>query len=422
MKDKKIIYSFIGIALLLMVTVGVTYSFFNYTRTGAINNLGTGTISFNSVQNGNLNMTNIFPMKASEVDASALDSVTVSITGNTTYSDGEEFQISLVDVKNVVNGKKVPLNFIASYVANTNGSIGNSNNDYWNARENKSDSIYLLHETGKIEEGAEILAGYINDDTTGINGTLTIKAYVDADRIAITDTPDENSEWQQGRTVFSTSEWNSFQGNNAISFKIKAESNEGIWIGKIDTCPDCKFMFPNQILYKVQNASNKNPTNLNDYTGIISPNYYLIMDDLKNEVDNLNLRYSFGAATDLIDDFFIGVNVNSSNEITKIYLCSMHNGTSPYCLEGDSDGSKYNYNKDFLQSEKIWNNSCTVDSDGVTCGELSTKTYNAGSPRTIVKPSGVINVSIFYDGTCGATCQNNGDFAACAVRYYVNGG
>ena len=53
MKDKKIIYSFIGIALLLMVTVGVTYSFFNYTRTGAINNLGTGTISFNSVQNGN---------------------------------------------------------------------------------------------------------------------------------------------------------------------------------------------------------------------------------------------------------------------------------------------------------------------------------------------------------------------------------
>ena len=124
----------------------------------------------------------------------------------------------------------------------------------------------------------------------------------------------------------------------------------------------------------------------------------------------------------MVGDFFLGVNVNSSNEITKIYSCSMHNGTSLYCLEGDNDGSLYNYNKDFLQSEKLWNNSCTVDSNGITCGELSTKTYNAGSPRTTITTSGIITHAAFNNGNHRVICQNNRGAAVCMIRYLINGG
>ena len=130
MNDKKIMYSIIVIAVLLISVVGVTYAFFNYTRTGAANNFSTGRIYFNSTQDGRLQLTNIFPVKASEVDASTLDSVSVNVLGDTTYTDGEEFQVTLVDVLNTFNGKQIPINYIATYTANTDAVIGTSSSDY----------------------------------------------------------------------------------------------------------------------------------------------------------------------------------------------------------------------------------------------------------------------------------------------------
>lgn len=40
--NKKVMYSIIGIAILLISLVGVTYSFFNYTRTGTSKNSNFG--------------------------------------------------------------------------------------------------------------------------------------------------------------------------------------------------------------------------------------------------------------------------------------------------------------------------------------------------------------------------------------------
>ncbi len=37
------------------------------------------------------------------------------------------------------------------------------------------------------------------------------------------------NDWIMGREVFTTEEWNSFQ-TNPLSFKVKVESNEGIWV------------------------------------------------------------------------------------------------------------------------------------------------------------------------------------------------
>ena len=236
-KNKKIVILIVGIVVMLIVLLGGTYAFFNYTRTGPLNNLGTGRISFNSEQNGTLNLTNIFPMTSSEVDEANLDSVTVVITGDTTYADGEEFEIKIVDVTNTVNGKKIPINYIATYAANNGGTIGTVSNTYWTSRESKNANVYLLNGNGKVRENKRVLVGYIKSGETGVNGTLSIKAYVDADRIAISDTYDGTEsdnmgtrrEWVNDRTVFTTEEWNSFS-STPISFKIRVESNEGIWI------------------------------------------------------------------------------------------------------------------------------------------------------------------------------------------------
>ena len=37
------------------------------------------------------------------------------------------------------------------------------------------------------------------------------------------------NEWVDGRTVFTTTEWNSLQ-QNGVSFQVKVEANEGIWV------------------------------------------------------------------------------------------------------------------------------------------------------------------------------------------------
>ena len=153
MDNKHVKLSIIGFAILLIGLVSVSYAFFNYTRTGAINNLGTGRIYFNTTQSDTLSLTNIFPMTAAEAANANLDAVSIGIMGDTTYIDGEEYEITIVDVNNTINGKEIPINYIATYTAATGGTIGTSSNDYFNARNSKDANIYTLNATGEVKEG-----------------------------------------------------------------------------------------------------------------------------------------------------------------------------------------------------------------------------------------------------------------------------
>ena len=188
--NRQIMYSIIGIAILIVGVVGVTFAFFNYTRTGSPNTIKTGNITFNSEQGNTLNITNMFPIKSENVasQTASMDGVTVTLTGATNYVDGEEFVVTLTNVNNTINGKKIPINFIATYTANETNSIGTSSDTYWESRNNKNATIYTLTTTGKVENGKQVLVGYIDNEGNGINGTLTIKAYIDGDKIAISDT------------------------------------------------------------------------------------------------------------------------------------------------------------------------------------------------------------------------------------------
>ena len=255
-KNKQAKLMIIGVAILVIGLVGITYAFFNYTRTGTANTISTGQINFLTTQGDTLSITNVFPIASSEVANANLDEVEVRIQGDTTYSGGEEFVITIEGVNNTIgtspNEKTLPINFVASYARTATGdNIGSAAVSSYTSERGSTTAVYQLTESGIATDGKQVLVGFIPANGE-IDGTLKISAYIDASNIAISDTYYENAptptpsgsplaspndeygtttEWVDGRTVLTTDEWNELQNSQTpLSFKIKAVSQEGTWV------------------------------------------------------------------------------------------------------------------------------------------------------------------------------------------------
>ena len=191
--SKKILLTTIGIAVLIVTIVGVTYAFFNYTRTGSNNVIKVGRISFNTNQTDTINLENIFPIDRSDASTNTeyTDEVVITITGDTTYNDGIEYVVKAVDVNNLVNGKELPISLIT-----TVDGIGDEDTDYFDNRDNFTTSKYTIISHNTLENDDDLVIGYIAKGSTGINGTITIKAFIDKDRIAISDTYPEGERYE----------------------------------------------------------------------------------------------------------------------------------------------------------------------------------------------------------------------------------
>ena len=89
---KKVILPVI-VALLIITSLGVTIAFFNYTRTGGANVVTTGRVNFISEENGNITLTNVFPIDSTEAetDTTNAKSMTITVTGDTDYAEGIEY-------------------------------------------------------------------------------------------------------------------------------------------------------------------------------------------------------------------------------------------------------------------------------------------------------------------------------------------
>ena len=225
---KKIILSIALVLLLVIATVGITYAF---------------------------TLNNIFPMTKEQAlaDSSTNGTLVVTFNGDTTYTDGIEYLLSIDSVTGTTN---VPVSLIMDVNITENSVAVAENSNYYTARNNKNTSMYIAggedttinSTTHKvitdIETGKYLLAGYIKSGEYGINGSITIKAFIDADNILITDTPNDQSQRPStaytdgtdttGTTVISTTDWNSLQ-STGVSFKIKGEAREGIWVENPNT-------------------------------------------------------------------------------------------------------------------------------------------------------------------------------------------
>jgi len=99
--SKQILLSVIGVAILVIAVVGVSFAFFSFVYNGeTANEVQTGTIVF-TASDSTISLENQFPQ-----DAYNADKATVSISGSTTYEDGIDFQVRVTDVSNA--GTVVP--------------------------------------------------------------------------------------------------------------------------------------------------------------------------------------------------------------------------------------------------------------------------------------------------------------------------
>ena len=230
-KQKQMILMFIGIAILLVSITGITFAFFNYTRTGGANIIKTGNIEFNMTQGKTINLQNVFPVTSEEAlaDTSNTSVCEIVITGRNTYAGGVEYLVSTVNATNT----DVPVSILVSVENNGNGAndnLGTSDDNYFNNRNSYTTSHYKKLIGNSLTGDQLILVGYIASSAStnnSINGKLTIRAYFDKNNMIITDTPDETNTGN--KTVMSTSEWNALN-TNGVSFQVKVEANEGIWV------------------------------------------------------------------------------------------------------------------------------------------------------------------------------------------------
>ena len=88
-KKKENILIVLGLFVLVALIVGVSYAFFNYTRTGSANIVRTGNITFSSDYES-INISNVFPIDKTVVstDTNNVMTVNVNIEGSTTYEKG----------------------------------------------------------------------------------------------------------------------------------------------------------------------------------------------------------------------------------------------------------------------------------------------------------------------------------------------
>ena len=360
-RKNAVIISTLGV---MMILFGVTYSFFNYTRTGVSNTIKVGRIYFNSEQTNTITLVDVFPIDKTLVNSSSdVGTVTINVEGDTTYDDGVEYQLSVSNLTNTVGNKEIPIDVVLS----TSG-IGDSDPDYFDNRGGNS-PIYKVLSTGTISNNQQLLVGYIPKGSTGVDGTVTIKAYLDKDKIAISDTYPEGDvthtegeepnqttvtdytngttdEWVDNRLVLTTTEWNNIHANG-VSFQVKVEANEGTWVEepakKIESCPGCKFMYlANTPMYTPGNTYNATPT-------ILTSGLY---DNYEELIGTTNKNY------------FIGVKLNNNNEVTNVYACGVKDNV-PFCIEGILYGAPetataYATNKGLLQGTELYNNTCTV--------------------------------------------------------------
>ena len=136
--SKKILLTTIAIAILVVLVSGVTFAFFNYTRTGSSNNIRVGRISFESKNEETITLNNLFPIDPTEQgimnDNTKVGTYSITIEGDTDYSGGIEYLVSTVNS----NLSTLPI----SINMTVGSGLGTSDTNYFTTRETATTPIY----------------------------------------------------------------------------------------------------------------------------------------------------------------------------------------------------------------------------------------------------------------------------------------
>ena len=139
MKKKKTLLVITCMVVLLVITVGISVAFFNYTRTGGANTVRVGRIYFNHQQGNTISLENVFPISSEQAQTDTVNAKTLSINvvGDTDYDGGIEYVITLDSVN---NNQDVPITLEVSLTGNGLGT--NETGAYYTNRYSYAESKY----------------------------------------------------------------------------------------------------------------------------------------------------------------------------------------------------------------------------------------------------------------------------------------
>ena len=216
-QSKRVLLSVIGVAILVVAVVGVSFAFFNYTRAGQQNSVQTGKIWFGSTQSGAIALTNVFP------GATNGQTVQVHVNGGTTYSGGLTYELRAV---NVTNASTIPVLVDTAVNSTSGGTI-------------ESAGTYTPQTAVALAEGALLGSGTVAFNASAtendVTGDIDVRVYIDPD-VAITDTLESDAApsgyvngttdgWLDGRTRVTTSDWNAL-ATNPVTFRVLVQAVE----------------------------------------------------------------------------------------------------------------------------------------------------------------------------------------------------
>ena len=230
-QSKQVLLSVIGVAILVVAVVGVSFAFFSYVNNGTNNTIETGTIKFVSTQSETLTVTNAFPVTSANAD----DAVTITVSGQTSYSGGIAYDVRAVDFHNLETAKVVKEGDTDVYVkpsmtvacsnktANITCDAATVDLTWWSDYDGP-----VLLASGTIDTTA---AGSSDD-----SATITINAFYDAAKYWISDngTLSEVKALNESaglaaptnQSIVTTEAWNNLQ-KHPISFTIQVRATEG---------------------------------------------------------------------------------------------------------------------------------------------------------------------------------------------------
>ena len=246
-RSKRIVLSIIGIALVVGLTFGVTYAFFNYTRTGSNNVIETGTVLFDYEEGAALQLSNQFPI--SEENLTDNFKVTFSISGHNTLKDGVNFRIYAIRGDDITGKTWLTDNIMKmKFVAPSDGDgFSITNNYYANATVPTYTDGKALLATGLIKNTSELTTknyslyvwvdsdlAFVSSTTKRANnlegnpsladatsGNITATRYMKNSDVASTVTLYPANSDSAGKIIYTTNEFS----NAHYSIKILVEAD-----------------------------------------------------------------------------------------------------------------------------------------------------------------------------------------------------
>ena len=249
--QKKYILWGISFVFLLFVTIfGVTYAFFNYTRTGDTNSISTGTIIFDYSDDTSIAIGNVFPIEDDDIDEKMNKSF--SISAHTTYDKGLVYRIYAVYGDEEANKTRLTDNVMTfEFIPPLNGDgFTTTSNNYSEPKSLEFVDGKALISTGKVKNTQAITTKnysmnlwvdsskiFISSTIKRANneegnpsladvstGTVTANRYIKNDENLEMTTLYPAKSNQEGKIIYTTKEFST----GYYSIKIVVEAEEAV--------------------------------------------------------------------------------------------------------------------------------------------------------------------------------------------------